>query len=70
MKTPVYISKNLWLIISICSLSWMVACKSQPTPAAQTEEPIVHPKPASEPQTDSLKNVLDKQREERMKNKK
>jgi hypothetical protein len=48
----------------------MVACKSQPTPAAPTEETIANPKPASEPQTDSLKNELDKQREERMKNKK
>jgi hypothetical protein len=69
MKTPVYISRSLWLVISICGLCWMQACKSQPTPPAQTEETIAAPAPASEPQTDSLKNMLDQQRQERLKNK-
>jgi hypothetical protein len=69
MKTPVYISKSLWLVISICGICWIPACKSQPTPP-QTEETIAAPAPASEPQTDSLKNVLDQQRQERLNNKK
>jgi hypothetical protein len=45
------------------------SCKSQSAPEQKQEEVIEQPKPATEAQTDSLKRMLDQQRDNRLKNK-
>ncbi|MES2560643.1 MAG: hypothetical protein V4590_12940 [Bacteroidota bacterium] len=56
-------SKKLWFITSVIILV-CVSCKSKEKSAGKEPEPrgIEQPKPVMEPQTDSLKKVLDEQR--------
>ena len=58
MKTILYNNRNLLYIISILSIAFF-QCKSK---ISKTE----NPKPRMEQQTDSLKNVLDKKRVEKL----
>jgi hypothetical protein len=44
-------------------------CKSHTKAETKAEAPVVYPKPATETQTDSLKLMLDWQRDEQLKNK-
>jgi hypothetical protein len=68
MKTIQFTSRNLWLAISLATIM-VGSCKSQSAPEQKQEEVIEQPKPATEAQTDSLKRMLDQQRDNRLKNK-
>lgn len=52
---------SLWLIISLLAF----ACKEPKATKSSSPEVIEQPKPISDPQTDSLKNYLDQEREKR-----
>lgn len=65
MKIKRYNNTNLWLAISVL-LFLMVTCKSK-VQQQNNQQTIEQPKPASESQTDSLKNVLDKKRADKLK---
>jgi hypothetical protein len=70
MKTKQLRSIKWWLTINVI-FACVVGCKSnKTTPTAPNESTTIeHPQPASENKTDSLKKVLDKQREEKLKSK-